>query len=226
MPFIFCLYFLKKGVSKDLKVFFVYSSVLFLSIVVLIMLRYVFKSYTTYLFYNRFYLVAEFALISQFFVYNIAQPKLKKVINFLILPFVVFSIFDYITSQNQPFTYYTLAFECILFPFIILLFFYEKMKYDSKYPIYYAPAFWIAVAFLIFSTGNFFLFLFSKMLLQNKENKILYNDIYGTFTILKNILLCVAVIVAKNSTNNDNPSDINVSLDLDTKILFNNKANI
>jgi len=226
MPFIFCLHFLKKRASKDLKVFFVYCSVLFLSIVLLLLFRYVFKSYSAYLLYNRFYLIAEFALISQFFVYNIRQPKLKKVVNFLFLPFLVFSVLDYITSQNQPFTYYPLAFECILFPFIILLFFYEKMKYDSKYPVYYAPAFWIGVAFLIFSTGNFFLFLFSKMLLQNKENKILYNDIYGTFTILKNILLCVAVIVAKNSRNNEKSSNIDVTIQLDTKIPFNNKANI
>lgn len=190
------------------------------------MLRYIFKSYPAYLLYNRFYLVAEFALISQFFILNLRQPKLKKIVFFLIFPFVVFSVFDFISSLNQPFTFNPLTFECILFPFIILLFFYEKMKYDSKYPIYYAPAFWIAVAFLIFSTGNFFLFLFSKMLLENSENKILYNDIYGSFTILKNILLCVAVVVAKNSAKNDNQSNININLELDTKLPFNNKSNI
>jgi len=194
----------------------VYSILLFLSIFVLVLLRYVFKSYSTYLLYNRFYLIAEFALISQFFAYNIRQPRLKQVVNFLFFPFIVFSIFDYFTSMKQPFTYYPLAFECILFPFIILLFFYEKMKYNTKYPIYQSHAFWIAVAFLIFSTGNFFLFLFSKMLLQNSENKILYNDIYGTFTILKNTLLCVAVIVAKNFKKNDDDTNINVNLELDT----------
>lgn len=220
MPFIFGLYFLKKSDSKDLKVFFVYSAVLFLSIVVLVTLRYGFKSYSAYLLYNRFYLVAEFALISQFFVHNIRNPKLKKSVYFLIFIFFVFSIFDYFTSINQPFTYYPLALECILFPFIILLFFYEKMKYSTKYAIYLSPAFWIAVAFLIFSTGNFFLFLFSKMLLQNPEYKKLYNDIYGTFTILKNILLCAAVIVAKNSTIKNDPSTINVNLELDTTIPF------
>lgn len=203
-----------------------YSTVLFLSIVVLVTLRYVFKSYATYLLYNRFYLVAEFALISQFFVHNIRNPKLKKTVYFLIFTFFAFSVYDYITSINQPFTYYPLAFECILFPFIILLFFYEKMKYNTKYAIYLSPAFWIGVAFLIFSTGNFFLFLFSKMLLQNPEYKKLYNDIYGTFTILKNILLCTAVIVAKNSTPNDDKSNINVNLELETSIPFKNKANL
>ncbi len=216
MPFIFCLYFLKKRDSKDVKVFFVYSTMLFLSIVLTVVFRYVFKFYAAYLLYNRFYLVAEFALISLFFIYNIRQPKLKKFIYFLIILFAIFSLVDYITSINKPFIYYPLVFECILFPCIILLFFYEKMKYNFKYPIYHAPAFWIAVAFLIFSTGNFFLFLFSETLLENKDNKILYNDIYGSFAILKNILLCVAVIVAKNSAKNDENSHINVNLEFDT----------
>ena len=98
--------------------------------------------------------------------------------------------------------------------------FYEKMKYSTKFPIYLSPAFWIAVAFLIFSTGNFFLFLFSKMLLQDSDNKHLYNDIYGFFTILKNILLCTAVIVYKNSKIKDEQSNININLEMDTFIPF------
>jgi hypothetical protein len=100
------------------------------------------------------------------------------------------------------------------------------MKYSTKYAIYLSPAFWIAVAFLIFSTGNFFLFLFSKMLLQNSENKHLYNDIYGFFTIVKNILLCTSVMVAKNSKIKDDPPNININLELETFIPYNNQANL
>jgi hypothetical protein len=100
------------------------------------------------------------------------------------------------------------------------------MKYSLKEPIYQSPAFWIALAFLIFSTGNFFLFLLSNVLLQDPAHKVLFNDVYGTFTILKNILLCVAVIVAKNSIKNLTKTTINVNLEWDTEIPFNNKANI
>ncbi len=139
----------------------------------------------------------------------------------MIIPFIVFSIYDYFSSINQAFTYYPLVLECLLFPLIILLFFYEKMKYSTKYPIYLSPAFWIAVGFLIFSTGNFFLFLFSKMLLQDMHNKLLYNNIYGFFTILKNILLCVGVLYARNSKIIDEQSNMNISLDLETFTPFN-----
>ena len=223
MPFIFCICFLKKSDSKDLKVFFVYTILLFISIIAVITFRFIFKSYNSYLLYNRFYLVAEYILISQFFVLNITSIKLRKVMGYSIIPFTLFSIYDYVSSIGHPFTFYPLVFECLLFPAIIILFFYEKMKHSNKYPIYLSPAFWIGVAFLIFSTGNFFLFLFSKLLLQNDNNINLYNNIYGFFTILKNILLCIGIIVAKNYKIQDERSDINTNLELDSFIPFNKK---
>ncbi|MEO7581668.1 MAG: hypothetical protein ABIS74_01640 [Ferruginibacter sp.] len=142
------------------------------------------------------------------------------------IPFLLFSLYDYVSSINKVFTYYPLVLECLLFPVIIIFFFYEKMKYSTKYPIYLAPAFWIGVAFLIFSTGNFFLFLFSKMLLQNTENKELYNNIYGFFTILKNVLLCIAIVVAKNSNVKDETPNINVNLELENFTPFNKNTNL
>ena len=221
MPFIFCLYFIRKNDSKDIKVFFIYTFLSFIAIIAVITFRFIFKSYQYYLLFDRFYLILEYALISQFFIYNIVQTKIKKAIKLSLIPFVLFSVYDYITSINQVFTYYPLVMECLLFPIIIILFFYEKMKYSIKYPIYLSSSFWIAVAFLIFSTGNFFLFLFSKMLLQNLENKHLYNNIYGFFTILKNILLCSAVVVYKYSTKKIEQSNIDVNLELETFTPFN-----
>jgi len=165
--------------------------------------------------------MGEFVLIALFFKLNLVQLKLKKLISFLIIPFTLFSLYDFLTTLNQPFTYYPLVFECLLFPLIIILFFYEKMKYNTKFAIYLSPGFWIAVGFLIFSTGNFFLFLFSKMLLQDTHNKFLYNNIYGFFTILKNALLCTAVVVSRNSTYGIKKEGIDINLELETFTPFN-----
>ena len=211
MPFFFCIYFLQKNKHKDLKVFFIYTILLFLSIVVLITLRYILHSYSTYLIYNRIYLITEFSLISYFFSYNIIDKKIKKIIQLLIFPFAIFSIYDYISTINQSFTYYPVVFECILFPIIIFLFLYEKMKYISKSPVYVSPGFWIAIAFLLYSTGNFFLFLFSKLLLQDLHNKSLYNNIYGFFTLLKDILLCIAIVVSKKPITADLNPNVNLN---------------
>lgn len=215
MPFIFCIYFLKKNKSKDLKAFYVYTLLSSISIIVALTFRFIFKSYHSFLLFERFFIVAEFALISQFFIYNFIQLKFKKITRFLIIPLLLFSLYDYLSSINQDFTYYPLVMECLLFLLVILFFFYEKMKYTTKFPVYQSPAFWIAVAFLIFSTGNFFLFLFSKILMAESDESYLYNNIYGFFTILKNILLCTAVVVAKNLKIKEDLSTIKLDLEPD-----------
>lgn len=221
MPFIFWLFFYKKNASKDIKVFFVYTLLLFMSILVLLVCRYVIKSYTIYIFFDRVYLLAEFALVSRFFFYVMSQPRLKKITQFLIIPFICFSTYDYIISDNNHLPYNPLVLECFLFTFIIVLFFYEKMIYSTKAPIYTSHSFWIAIAFLIFSTGNFFLFLFSNLLLENGQNSTLYLIVYGSFTILKNIFLCIAISVASRNSQVSKEYD-----DLDINLPFENFTSV
>ena len=223
MPFIFCIYFAKQNKYRDIKVFFVYTILLFISILLLLTFRYIFKSHQSYQIFQRFFIIAEYSLISIFFTYNIRQLRLRKIIRASIVLFSLFSVYDITSTINEPFTYYPLVLECLLLPLIIVLFFYEKMKYSTKYPVYSSPAFWIAVAFLIFSTGNFFLFLFSKLFVQDLHSKLLYNNVYGFFTILKNTLLCTGIFIAKNYKIEDEWSDINTNLELDSFIPFNKK---
>jgi hypothetical protein len=215
MPFIFFIFLAKKNKSKDIKVFFVYTSLLFISIVAVLAFRYVIRSYQLFTLFDRFFIISEFALVSIFFFFNVVQLKIKKIIVFLIILFIIYSFYDFFTSIDNLYPYYPLALECLLLPLIIMLFFYEKMKFTTKFPIYTTPSFWIAVAFLIFSTGNFFLFLFSKLILPKGENDNLYNTIYGSFTILKNIFLCISVLISKNlkMDNIDPINNINLPFD-------------
>lgn len=54
---------------------------------------------------------------------------------------------------------------------------------------------------------------------MNVENKHLYNNIYGSFTILKNILLCTGVLIARNFAVPDESPHIDVNLELETPFL-------
>jgi hypothetical protein len=82
------------------------------------------------------------------------------------------------------------------------------METDLSIPIYQTYLFWIAIAFLTYFGGNFFLFLFSKTSLQKSEDFLLqYKIILGSFTIFKNLLLCVAILHMKNLRSTKNPSD-------------------
>ena len=70
--------------------------------------------------------------------------------------------------------------------------------YNFTIPLYQLPSFWISVAFLIYFSGNFFLFLFSKVIENDPGFANQYTLIYSSITIIKNILLCTALIVNRN----------------------------
>ncbi|MES2894334.1 MAG: hypothetical protein V4725_20110 [Bacteroidota bacterium] len=197
-----------------MKAFFLYATILFFSVIGVIITRYFTKSYPTHLVLYRLFIVGEFWTISLFFAANIVSHFAKKLIRAGIFLFTLFSLYDYFSSEPSP--SYPLVLECTFFSAIIIYFFYERMKYSTKFPIYLAPSFWIGVGFLIFSTGNFFVFLFSKLLLQDQENRNLFNHIYGFFTILKNVLLCIAVVVAKNFMPPEAPSKTYPALEFDS----------
>jgi Na+/H+ antiporter NhaD/arsenite permease-like protein len=60
--------------------------------------------------------------------------------------------------------------------------------------------FWFSVAFLINFSGNFLLFVYSETSNKDVDFKINYAIIYSTVTIIKNILLCVAVTMKETIT--------------------------
>ncbi|MES2430867.1 MAG: hypothetical protein V4556_08005 [Bacteroidota bacterium] len=112
-------------------------------------------------------------------------------------------------------SFYPQLVECIVFLFIIMFVFYEKMKIDLSIPIYQLPVFWISIGFLIYFSGNFFLFLYSKNSIQNDDFKVLYHIIYGTVTIIKNMLICIGIYLTRYIKKPINQSDEFIDLDLD-----------
>lgn len=97
------------------------------------------------------------------------------------------------------------------------------MRYSLDIQLFQLPSFWISVAFLINFSGTFILFLFSKSLLNDPEFTIQYLIIVSTITIIKNILLCIAVITNKNLIIPKNHSSLPTDLNLDNFQPFNNK---
>ncbi|MCX6314259.1 MAG: hypothetical protein NTX08_05960 [Sphingobacteriales bacterium] len=82
--------------------------------------------------------------------------------------------------------------------FILVYFFFEKIKYDIQTPLYESKAFWIAVAFFIFFSGNFFLLLYSKSMINDLKFREQYVIIYNSFNIFKNLIICVALFIKEN----------------------------
>jgi hypothetical protein len=65
-------------------------------------------------------------------------------------------------------------------------------------------------------------------MINDPNFKEVYHAIYGSFTILKNSLLCVAIIVNAFSKDNNNKAPISnkIDVDLDTFNPFSKKTNL
>lgn len=96
------------------------------------------------------------------------------------------------------------------------------MKESVVEPIYQKAIFWISVAFIINSTGNFFLFLYAKFSYNVDVFKTpQYTIIYTTVTVLKNLLLCISILIKEKKENA--PSNSLFDIDLDSIHLSNKK---
>ena len=83
-----------------------------------------------------------------------------------------------------------------------MLYFFEEMSTPQVSFVYSTPSFWLIVGILIYSTGTFFLFMFSENLSDDEWEK--WSIINYVFTILKNICFAIAISIKNNS--NDLPS--------------------
>jgi hypothetical protein len=207
IPFFLCVYNYKRLKTKDLKVFFIYTTLLFLLLLPVFYYRFINVSDTIRLFFLRIFLVVEFTLVSFVFYYNIGNRFLRQMIRILPILFLIYSVYDYYSSPANKFNYQPLVTECLLLMIYIIYFFYEKIQTSTSVPIYLTKIFWIAVAFIIYSAGNFFLFLYSNNPVKDKEFLTQYTLIYSTFAILKNISLSIGILVNQPEPNNDNNPD-------------------
>jgi len=220
LPFSMGLFFFKKIKSHGVKVFFFYT--LFLAILLSLSLYFklIQNNKVAQLLVNRFALIGEFTLLC-FYYYNYLSLRNRKVILIIsCVLFTLYSFYDYTTTTNPvDFSYRPLIVECLFFALLIVFFFYEKLKYSIEVPILHTPEFWVSVAFLLYFSGNFFLFLFSTTMLRNTEFRTQYVIIYGTVTIIKDILLTVAILVhvfISNSFKNDEEKMLKTNdLDID-----------
>ena len=113
--------------------------------------------------------------------------------------------------------------EFLIFIVILIYFFFEKMKQNFIVPIYQTINFWVCVGLFVYFTGSFFFLL----LLSNvdKTDTHLKNEmkiIYSIVTILKNIILSLALLVNEDKTDEFQEFQIPNELDLDSFTPNNN----
>jgi hypothetical protein len=228
LPFSTSLFFIKKINSRGVKVFFFYVFAIAFFLCLSLYFKFIEKDPVHQLLVKRGFLLVEFALLSKYYYYQLQYKYKKSVFFFTTIAFTLYSVFDYLTAKSaQDFSFMPLVIECLFFALLIIYFFYEKIQYNVSTPILNTPEFWISVAFLLYFTGNFFLFLFSKSMLANPSFRNQYIIIYGTITIIKDLLLTVAILVHVYLNGNKNRLNDPIEIDLGTfNPLQKNKPNL
>ena len=227
LPFLTSLFFFKRINNRGVKVFFFYVFALAFFLCLSLYFKLIQNDRIHQLLINRLFLLAEFALLSTYYYYQLKHKHKRIFFIFATICFVVYSIFDYLTAKSpQDFSFIPLVIECLFFALVIIYFFYEKIQFNVYTPILHTSEFWVSVAFLLYFTGNFFLFLFSKSMLTNPAFREQYIIIYGTITMIKDILLTVAILVHVYVNNHKNRLNDPIDIDLGTFSPLQNKPNL
>ncbi len=207
--------------TRGLKVFFIYTILLSLFVLLNIIAINILKSKPLYFNVIRVYTIVEYVLFAIFLNQLYKNKLAKKIVLYSIIPFVIFCILNYM-SNGSKFSSYPLLTEFLAFIVFIIYFFYEKMKTEVVNPLYQSITFWICVGLFLYFTGNFFYLLF----IDSTTDKIVLQQlrtIYSIVTISKNILLSLAFLAHEQIESNEESFNIPNELNLDS---FNPKNNL
>ena len=129
------------------------------------------------------------------------------------IAYFIFCIIDYLNEKIPEIPFLPFSVEHILLLVFLIYFFFEIMQDFIAEPIYHKAIFWISVAFIINSAGNFFLFLYSKNSFDDDIFKRQYTIIYTTVTVIKNFLLCISILIKETPKTESDKVVFDVDLD-------------
>lgn len=190
-----------------------YTILISILVIVGFTLLYIYNSPESYYRVVRIYLLLEFSLLVYLFSLYIKKIATKKIGIIILCCFLLFCIYDFYIEKAPGMPFLPASIAHILLLIIIIYFFFETMQEVVPIPIYQKAIFWISVAFIVNSAGNFFLFLYSKNSYNDETFRRQYTIIYTTVTVIKNLLLCISIPI-KDSVK-DSPSNNNFEIDLD-----------
>lgn len=200
-------------VSKEKRVFFLYTLLIAVLVIIGFSLLYLYKSEENYFLVVRVYNIIEYTLLAYFFSFYIKNKLVLKTLWGSVIGYAIFCGYSFLVAQKPEMPFLPASVEHILLLVFILYFFFEILQNVTTEPVYQKAIFWISVAFIINSAGNFFLFLYSKNSFADAAFKTQYTIIYGVVTILKNILLCISIPIKESPRKSILNESLNIDLD-------------
>ena len=145
----------------------------------------------------------EYILFSVALFLIVKKPLFKRII-FLASPFflAVCTYQFYLNLHTSTIDSISITVEYIFIIAFALLYFFEELNEPSTTFIYSSYKFWMILGILIYSTGTFFFFMQSSDLTDEQWDT--WSPINYVFTLIKNILFGVAIIIRKDNVPPDN----------------------
>ncbi len=224
LPLAFFFIFQKNNKRGEIKVIFIYLLYSFLNDVLAYYLHSITRLRPFIPILYDIFTTAELVFFCIFFLYTIKTKLGKKIIFLIISCFIIFSLADFFfLTQNKLFNSTTAGVESFIIISMCLYYFYDELKQVTTDLIYTTKNFWIIIAFLIFLSGTFFLYIYTENMVQDDSFKRQYSIINSSFLVLKNILFSIAMILKPKITAKKNlPIEEHFSSDFNSIQSFKN----
>ncbi len=194
LPLVFFLLFKFRSKEKELRVIFYYIVYCILNEAISVYLQTIHTQKIYILF--SIYTVLEFSFFCLFYYYVISSSLIKKTIFPIWALFVIFSSIDFFfVNQMSDFDSIAIGVASIIIIILCICYLIIQIKGDINLFVYSTSNFWIIIAFLIYLSGTFFLYIMTETMLNNDSFQKQYIYINSAFNILKNVLLSIAMLM-------------------------------
>ena len=135
----------------------------------------------------------------------------KKILPYVWILFIVFGLIDYFFITNEKtFNSITASVQAVLIIGLCLYYFFDQLKQPTPMVINTSINFWIIIAFLIYLSGTFFLYLMAENMIKDRAFYKQYAIINSSFNVIKNVLLSVAMLMKSGSSPKDQFPEANL----------------
>jgi hypothetical protein len=166
--------------------------------------------------------IVEFTFFCYFIYLILPQNFIKRVIiPFVWAFFLLFTGVNYLFYNTaKEFDSLAVGIESIIIILLCAYYLFYQVKSSNSLLVYSTFNFWVVITFFLYFSGTFFLYLFADKMARNPEFQRLYFIINLSFNIMKNILLCVAMVMKSEKSVNYRSDKQDLFPDLDDDLLI------
>jgi len=147
------------------------------------------------------YGILEVPLLSWLYFSAVGQKNYGRVFASIAVAFVLFATYNLVFIQKESINSYSLIVGSIITILYSLFYFYWLLRELPTLHLHKFPMFWINSGWIIFSSGNLFLFAFTSYLVNVLNNNLLYYwSMFNFLAIIKSSMIVYGIWLDRQNT--------------------------